>query len=181
MAGGLTLLLVAGAVVVFFTVLRNDDVPTYGPSMSPTLTGDEPVRVDTDAYADSDPQVGDIVVLQGPRGFEQRSCAVVHPSGSACPRAVDDYGGHRLIKRVVAGPEDSIAFARNGGVIRNGEPSPEAYIRECPGTCALPVPVTVPAGHFFVAGDNRAASSDSRIWGAVQGDAIDGRVLLESG
>lgn len=174
--GVLAVLLVAGAVAAYLAT-RTDELPTHGPSMRPTFTGSKPVEIDTDAYEDGSPRAGDIVVLQGPEGFERRRCGAEHPPRSPCPVADDDYADTRLLKRVVGVEGDSIAFAADGGLIRNGARVREPYIHRCPDTCALPEPITVPADHVFVAGDNRANSSDSRIWGAVPVEAIDGRVL----
>lgn len=171
-------LLSAGGIALLVVLLTDDEVQTYGPSMIPTIGAAEPVRIDTDAFADDAPERGAIVALQGPAGFRASDCAVTHPADSPCPQASVDYDGTRLLKRVVALAGDRIAFAPDGRVILNSVEQREDYIRECPGTCGLPVPVTVPDRSVFVAGDNRPRSSDSRIWGAVPVEAIDGRVLL---
>ena len=157
------------------------DVPTFGPSMQPTLSRHDSIDIDTGAYDDVPPAIGDIVALQAPQGLRTEVCAAPVPPSSPCPQAIEGYESLRLIKRVVAGPGDSVAFTREGRLIRNGQVVDEPYILECPGTCALPRAVTIPAGYFFVAGDNRPESSDSRYWGAVPEDAIDGRVELTHG
>jgi signal peptidase I len=177
--GILAVLLAAGAIYTFIEI-SSKGVPTRGPSMSPTLARRDAVDLDTDAYADHGPELGDIVILQGPGNFELQDCGVQHPRGSACPKAVEGYARIRLLKRVVGLAGDRLAFQPDGTTIRNGEPADEPFIHPCPGTCALPVPITVPEGYVFVAGDNRANSSDSRIWGAVPVEAIDGKVLGEA-
>jgi signal peptidase I len=83
-----------------------------------------------------------------------------------------------VIKRVVAVPGDSVAFTPNGNLVLNGQQQEEPYILECPGGCGLPVPAVVPSDHYFLAGDNRPESSDSRFWGAVPREAIDGQVAV---
>lgn len=176
--GILAAALLAGAIALLI-LTSTDEVPTYGPSMRPTLGTNEPIRLDTDAYGDDQPQIGDVVALQGPRGFNPSICAEEHPPGSPCPLAGEGYGETRLIKRVVGEAGDTIAFNGSGRVIRNGTLASEPFILRCPGTCALPVPIEVPADHLFVAGDNRPKSSDSRIWGSVPVEAVDGRVILD--
>jgi signal peptidase I len=83
----------------------------------------------------------------------------------------------KFIKRVVGLPGDTIAL-RRGRVIRNGavETLDIKPCRSGNAGCDFPQPITVPPGHYFVAGDNRAASDDSRYWGPVPLRAILGRV-----
>ena len=80
--------------------------------------------------------------------------------------------------RVVAGPGDTIAF-RDGLVVRNGRPVSEPYAERCTeDLCEMPRPITVPDGTWFLAGDNRGESDDSRFWGPVPTSAIVGTVRL---
>lgn len=180
---GLRNLAILGVVLValgawLIIELTDDDIATYGPSMRPTITGETEVRIDFGAYRSSNPELGEIVALQGPKGLGRGSCGAPHPEGSACPRSVEDYQAVRLLKRVVGLPDDRIAFAADGHLLRNGSAIEEPYIRSCPDTCGLPVAISVPPGHVFVAGDNRRRSTDSRRFGAVPLEAIDGRVAI---
>lgn len=175
-------LLAAVAIWAWIEVVEDDELPTRGPSMRPTLTGPASVDIDTDAYDSATPEVGDVVVLQAPVGVRTESCGAPRRFDSPCAEPKLPYSNLRLLKRIVAGPGDSIAFAPDGTAIRNGERAEEPYIRPCPrGTCGLSRPIDVPDGYYFVAGDNRPDSSDSRYWGPVPEEAIDGRVLLPEG
>jgi signal peptidase I len=83
-----------------------------------------------------------------------------------------------FIKRVVAGPGDTIRIVR-GHVIRNGKRENDPYIADTCGSdanrgCTLSTPITIPPGHWFMMGDNRGESDDSRFWGPVPRNAIIG-------
>ena len=104
-------------------------------------------------YKGSDPQRGEIIIFEYPND----------PSV--------DY-----IKRIVGVPGDIIEV-RNKQLFRNGEPVKESYIRFTQPDRIEPVrdnfgPVTVPDGKYFVMGDNRDNSLDSRFWGFVDRSAI---------
>jgi signal peptidase I len=80
-----------------------------------------------------------------------------------------------FIKRVVAGPGDTLAI-RDGRVILNGRPQKEPFIRPCSAgqDCNFPRPIRVPPAHWFMMGDNRGLSDDSRFWGPVPKDWVVG-------
>lgn len=85
--------------------------------------------------------------------------------------------GEVAIKRVVALPGDKIAL-ETGRLFVNDQRRPEAYLgRGLAGTGYFG-PIAIPAGHFFVLGDNRSRSVDSRFSGPVPEDLILGRVSL---
>ena len=165
------------APVVYLVFFTGGDVPTSGPSMSPTLKGEVGVDVDYDAYDHRRPRLGEIVVFQGPSS-KIVACTVRPPAGSPCPEPTAKYGDEFLIKRVVGLPGDTIAIARDGRVIRNGRVASQGSISRCRpvDACGLPNPITVPGGHYFLMGDNRHNSFDSRDFGPVPLEALDGRV-----
>ena len=80
-----------------------------------------------------------------------------------------------LVKRVVGLPGDIIEIER-GQVIRNGERLNEPYITHRDGSTFAPL--EVPPGSYYVLGDNRRASTDSRAWGFVADEHIIGRAWL---
>ena len=104
-------------------------------------------------YKGASPQRGDVIIFEYPND----------PSV--------DY-----IKRVVGLPGDTVEV-RNKQLYRNGEPVREAYVRFTEPDRMAPVrdnfgPVTVPEDKYFVMGDNRDNSLDSRFWGFVDRSAI---------
>jgi signal peptidase I len=149
-------------------------------SMVPTLEVGQRVLVNRIGSRFGDPSVGDVVVFHPPAGAERSNeCGGgPPPPGQVCIRPTDERADVNFIKRVVAGPGDRISV-RDGHVILNGERQEEAYIRPCGGAeaCDLPREVRVPADHYFMMGDNRGESDDSRFWGPVPRDWIIGEAF----
>ena len=100
------------------------------------------------------------------------------------------HGPIPLLKRVVGVPGDRLSLA-GGRLYVNGAPSPDSFVRvvdgrrepTLPGPDAtapwsLHRPFTVPAGAYFVMGDNRTDSDDSRYWGTVARDQILGHAFF---
>jgi len=83
-----------------------------------------------------------------------------------------------FIKRIVAGPGDTLQI-RDGRAVRNGQQEAEPYIAACGSdpTCNYPTSIKIPAGDYFVLGDNRGGSDDSRFWGPVPRKSIIGKVV----
>jgi signal peptidase I len=146
-------------------------------SMEPTLAIGQ--RVLTNRLA-SNPGLGDIVVFHPPTGADPNSPQCGNPNQGPghqqpCGKPVPHESTQTYIKRVVGLPGDHIAI-RNGHVYRNGVREKDSYIEACGAApeCNLPKPITVPPGEYFMMGDNRGDSDDSRYWGPVPGNWIIG-------
>ncbi|MEY8508925.1 signal peptidase I [Lachnospiraceae bacterium 42-17] len=91
------------------------------------------------------------------------------------------YGGSIFLKRVIGTAGDKIDIDQKGNVYVNDELLEEPYLKNKNlGKCELEFPHQVPEGMYFVLGDNRAVSLDSRIKsiGCVQSDQIVGRTVI---
>jgi signal peptidase I len=151
-------------------------------SMVPTLQIGQRVLVNRIGNTFSDgPSAGDVVVFHPPQGADTDTCGnPERREGQACDRPTPQRSDVNFIKRVVGEPGDRIRVVE-GRVFRNGKPLPgqDAYTSDtCDGSvgrgCDLPLEITVPAGHWFMMGDNRGESDDSRFWGPVPRDWIIG-------
>jgi len=157
-------------------VVRAYGVPSD--AMQPTLGVGDRVLVDRtglDAVG-----VGKIVVFHPPSGAEAGiQCGVRHPPGQACPRPTRTESGQTFLKRIVAGPGDTLSIRNGHPVVDGVEKTDEPYITACGGVggCNMPKPITVPPGCYFTLGDNRGASDDSRFWGPVPANWIVGVVI----
>lgn len=148
-------------------------------SMSPTaVTGQ---RIIADHLGDKTwiPKAGTIIVFKAPGGAvegAQRECGVPRMAGTACLVPVDGHAPVSFVKRVVGSAGDRLRIA-HGHVIRNGAAVQEPYADSCEGEICNLAEFTVPANSFYVLGDNRGDSLDSRYWGPVARDQIIGRAF----
>ncbi|MEV4422918.1 signal peptidase I [Patulibacter sp. NPDC049589] len=123
-------------------------------------------------------RVGQIVVFHPPKsalGTDAASAECAErravERGRPCPQGIGGRSDEKYIKRIVAGPGDRVAF-RRGHTIRNGRDAGERSIAPCTddsadGVCNLPRAITLGRDDWYLVGDNRGESADSRYWGAV--------------
>jgi signal peptidase I len=139
-------------------------------SMEPTLDVGQRVLVNRFIYHFEDPSIGDIVVFHPPKGADSGTeCGVPHSPRQSCPQPTPEESSQNFIKRIVAGPGDTVSIRNGHPVVNGSEQAEEPYTLPCGtgGACNLPKPITVPPGDYFMMGDNRGASDDSRFWGPV--------------
>lgn len=157
-------------------------------SMTPTLTVGQRILVDRFSHTiGSDPKLGDVTVFHPPAGAgsDGGQCGVTGegPSygggpatGRSCSRPTAARDPQTYVKRVVGLPGDRIEI-RDGGVIRNGRRAKEPFAAPCSERDCNLEAIVVPQGSYFLMGDNRDESDDSRYWGPVPRVWIIGKVV----
>ena len=144
-------MIVVAAIAILVATLWMPVLRIYGTSMTPTLDEGNIVL----SLRGADFQTGDIV------GFY--------------------YENKLLIKRCIAGPSDWVDIDKDGNVFVNGEMLDEPYIDEkAYGDVTIAFPYQVPEGRYFVMGDHRSTSADSRlaIIGCVAEEQIVGKIVF---
>jgi len=147
-------------------------------SMVPTLEIGQRVLVDRVSFRFSDPDRGDIIVFKPPAG-QPSVCGVERPSDEPCPEGTPERSDTNFIKRVVGLPGDRLKVIE-GSVYINGKRQNEPFARldaNC-ATCNLPREITIPKGEYYMMGDNRGESADSREWGPVPKKWIIGKAFM---
>ena len=149
--GTVYVLTIVAAVAVLIATLILPVLQIEGTSMEPTLSN------------------GDIVLLTKTTRFDR---------GDLCGFT---WNNKLLIKRVIGLPGDWIEIDTDGTIYRNGEPLEEPYVKQkALGECDLEFPFQVPLEQYFVVGDMRESSIDSRnsLIGCIPKDQIVGKVFF---
>ena len=150
----------AALAVLFAWFLRVHVVTTFSipsGSMEPTLDVGDRIVVDRLSYDLHGVRRGDIIVFR-------------RPADENCGDAKDQY----LVKRVIGLPRERIS-SLNGTVEIDGRPLAEPWLPPHD-DLGPPIPATtIPAGNYYMLGDNRSDSCDSRFWGPLSGSLIVGR------
>jgi signal peptidase I len=144
-------LLVVAAVSVLVATLLTPVLRILGHSMSPTL------------------EAGQYVVSLKGSAFQQGDLVSFY------------IGNNLLVKRVIALPGDWVDIRADGTVLVNGVELEEPYLGEKAfGNCDLELPYQVPENKYFLMGDDRAVSQDSRstVIGCIAKDQIVGKIVL---
>lgn len=139
-------------IYVLVRLLLFESYRVVGHSMDPTLEDNQFLVVEKVGYRWHEPKRGDIIVFRDPNGDKRK-----------------------LIKRVIGLPGEVVEI-QAGQVLIDGQPLDEPYIVD-PGRYSQPL-TQVPDGEYFVLGDNRNNSSDSRSFGSIAVNDIVGRAWL---
>jgi len=138
-----------------------------GPSMTPTLLNNQYIVVDKAQYYVAAPARGDVIVFQAPTEALAKC-----PPPSDANQANPDF-----VKRIIGLPGDTVEITQDGAVLVNGVELHEPYINDGPSFHG-PSTWRVSPGNYFVMGDNRGDSCDSRDWGLLPRNDIIGKASL---
>jgi signal peptidase I len=169
---GIVIVAVVLAFLIQLFLVKTYRIPSG--SMEPTLHIGQRVIVNRIGLRFGDPSIGDIVVFHPPAGADdqrQPQCGAPgegNGTSTPCSTPTPAASSQTFIKRVVGIGGDRISI-RGGHVIRNGVPERDRFINPCGQGfgCNFPATITVPKGSFYLMGDNRGESDDSRYWGPV--------------
>lgn len=146
------------ALIVKTFVVQAFQIPS--PSMEQTLTAGDRVLVNKLGYDSDKVSRGDVLVFSRPPGL------------AAGPDDPKD-----LIKRVIGLPGDELR-TKDGAVYVNGRRLEEPYVDPGSISTGIETPIVVPEGQFFMMGDNRQDSADSRVFGPIDAETVTGRAFM---
>jgi signal peptidase I len=174
---GFTIAIAVGlALLIQAFIVKPYRIPS--PSMWPTLHRGQRILV---SRLDTSPGLKDVVVFHPPAGADPAAPICGDPlqgtSGDrqACDKPTRGESSQTFVKRVVGLPGDRIQII-DGYVWRNGVKETGSYVQSCgtSSSCNFRTAIKVPPGHYFMMGDNRGESDDSRFWGPIPQRSIIG-------
>jgi signal peptidase I len=146
-------------------------------SMEPTLKIGQRVLVNRLVFDLGSPHRGEIVVFHPPNRL---SCAVPVEPSEPCPQGDGHPSSTYFVKRVIGLPGDRLSIREGHPVINGHELTNESYITPCGSApeCNMAHTITIPPGRYFMMGDNRGDSDDSRFWGPIPESWMVGEVFF---
>lgn len=147
-------LLIAVALSLVFIVFLYQPVKVEGTSMTPLLADQERIFINKFVYHYQSIHRGDIVVFWYPMDSSKS-----------------------FIKRVIGLPGETVSI-EEGRVLINGVRLDEPYVPAQFADAGYAAPVKVPEGHYYVMGDHRSSSNDSRVFGPVAERHIYGKAVF---
>ncbi len=148
-------------------------------SMQDTLMEGQHLLIGKLSYAFGEPSRGDIIVFlenKYPENYFDRIKVFLTDIRDIF-KPVEQKTNIRLVKRVIAIPGDEVDI-RDGKVFLNGEELPEPYVKGETYQREQPFPIKLEDGEFFVLGDNREVSKDSRTFGVIDHSQIEGKAVF---
>jgi len=154
------ILLIALVIIVPLRMFIAEPFVVSGSSMLPNYHNRDYLIIDRLSYRNTEVRRGDSIVMKYPKDMSQY-----------------------FIKRIIGLPGEKIGFEDGKVHIINSEYPEgfvlsESYLPEHIKTFGKPGPITLGSEEYYVLGDNRTASSDSRVWGVLPKDDIIGKVWL---
>lgn len=164
-------------IVAFLNITVFAKVEVQQRSMEPTLYSGHQLIIDKLTYRFSEPEKGDIIIFFKDKHKESLVDDVQVFLNNIKSILTKESVDVRFVKRVIATPGDEVDI-KDGYVYVNGEKLDEPYLISETISGTFELPVKVPEGKLFVLGDNRPASEDSRDFGLIDYDQLEGKVLI---
>lgn len=190
------------ALLVQWLLVKPYRIPSE--SMVPTLVEHQRILVNRVEGRFGSPERGDVVVFTPPAGAGDEECGVragevyyrdkvytgdrnapPNTEGMACPMPTTGKYEDTFVKRLIGMPGDRVKIIKGHAFI-NGKILDEPYLNpddSCDDpesyqtTCSFPNEITIPPGHYFMMGDNRNNSDDSRYWGPIPAENVIGEAF----
>lgn len=168
--------------VVIITTLLNTVLFTFSTvqqsSMEHTLFQGDVLIIDKASYFFGRPKAGDVIVFVEDEAVTEnyiKRLKVLFQDISA--KFTGEPYRTRLVKRIIGVPGDEILI-EDGDLFINGTLFEEAYVEDLTFARVIEYPLVVPEGNYFVLGDNRNVSKDSRHFGVIPENHIEGKAIF---